>query len=72
MYDVSKLKRKRLEKYWTKKRLAVLAGVHPATVGRLEAGKHKDPDTIRKVADALGLDADELILDPTEPMPVGK
>lgn len=55
------LKRIRLRKAYSKTELAALAGVARATINRAEAGGVVSFPNIRKLAEALGVDAQELI-----------
>jgi len=50
----------RLSKGWSRKRLAAEAGTTPQTIGRIESGLSASPETIKKVADALGRPVSEL------------
>ena len=50
------LQRARQAKYLSKAELARLAGVHEATIGRLEAGtQFPSMQTVRQLAEALGI-----------------
>ena len=62
-YDASKLKRERLIKGWTKKRLAKIVGVDNAIIRRVENGENQSPETIRKMADALGVPMEAIVID---------
>ncbi len=59
--DVEKFKRLREDQVLSQRELARMAGVTPATVWRLENGyKEARPQTIRKLARALGVEPKEL------------
>jgi len=59
--DTRKIQRARTIRGWTRRRLATAAGVDPATVSRIERGTSRNPETIKKVADILGLSMEELL-----------
>ena len=58
-----KLKQIIKSKNLTYRQLAELSGVPAATINRICTGKHDNPkiDTIRKIADALGVTVNDLI-----------
>jgi HTH-type transcriptional regulator, competence development regulator len=60
--DVAKLKRLREDRVLSQRELARMSGLTHATVWRLENG-HKEarPQTIRKIAEALGVEPKELV-----------
>jgi transcriptional regulator with XRE-family HTH domain len=62
-YDATKVKRARLTKGWTQERLASIADVKQATISNIEAGKTNSPSTWKRVADALGLELEGLIVE---------
>jgi HTH-type transcriptional regulator, competence development regulator len=56
------IKRVRERKVWGQAELARKAGISPNTLYRIEAGDHDPrPITIRKIAEALGVDPGELV-----------
>jgi transcriptional regulator with XRE-family HTH domain len=60
--DVQKLKRLREDQVLSQRELARRAGLAQGTVWRLESGfSEAHPHTIRKLAEALGLDPRELL-----------
>ena len=52
----------RIERFMSQAELSQVAGVSPAHLGRIERNEH-DPhlSTIRKIAEALGVDPSELV-----------
>jgi transcriptional regulator with XRE-family HTH domain len=58
-----KIERARLLKGWSKTTLAEKAKVDPCTVGRVERGKNLKPETVKRIADVLGLDMSDLLID---------
>jgi transcriptional regulator with XRE-family HTH domain len=55
--DVPQLKRVREEQGWSQRNLAAKSGVAQNTISQLERGERKAmPSTVRKLADALGVD----------------
>jgi transcriptional regulator with XRE-family HTH domain len=56
------LRRLRIERFMSQAELSQAAGVSPAHLGRIERNEH-DPhlSTIRKIAQALGVDPSELV-----------
>ena len=64
MAKLTRLKDVRQRKALTQRQLAERAGVNRVTIARIETGKDEPfPTTVRKVADALGVEPEEL-LDP--------
>ena len=64
--DGEKLRRLRDEKYLSHRELASRAGVSPTTVNNLELGKggrESQRRTVRKLAEALGVEPAELVGD---------
>ncbi len=57
------LKRLRQERFLSQRDLAEKAGVSPTTIMHLEKGESADPrlSTVRKVAEALGVDPNSLV-----------
>ena len=58
------VRRLRVERFMSQAELSKVAGVSPAHLGRIERNEH-DPhlSTIRKIAEALGVDPSELVDD---------
>src|SRR5215204_7110426 len=57
MRDVPQLKLVREDQGWSQRDLAARSGVAPNTISQLERGERKAmPSTVRKLADALGVD----------------
>jgi transcriptional regulator with XRE-family HTH domain len=64
--DGSKLRQLRTARFWSREELAQKSGVHRESIGRLERGAWKGKShlpTIRKLAEALGVDPRELVED---------
>ena len=62
MVKLTRLKDVRQRKALTQQQLADRAGVNRVTIARIEGGKDEPfPTTVRKVADALGVDPEELL-----------
>jgi len=63
--DAKKLQDARLAKFWSRDELANESGIHRDHIGRLERGYEGEsrPPTIRKLAEALGVDPNELLAD---------
>jgi transcriptional regulator with XRE-family HTH domain len=61
--DARKLQDARLAKFWSRDELAKASGIHRDHIGRLERGYEGEsrPPTIRKLAEALGVDPAELV-----------
>ena len=61
--DGEKLQEIRLAKFWSRDELAAKAGIHRDHIGRLERkeGGNSRPPTIRKLAEALGIEPSELV-----------
>jgi len=67
-----RLRQVRLRKALTQQQLAQKAGINRVTVARLEAGKDQPfPTTVRKLADALGVEPEALAADSLRPGPHG-
>jgi transcriptional regulator with XRE-family HTH domain len=59
-------------KGWTQEDLAREAGVSYKTISRFENGRHEGRgDTIRKIAEALGVDRDTIVGPPPAPLGLG-
>jgi transcriptional regulator with XRE-family HTH domain len=62
--DGEKLRRLRMRRLWLIGDLADASGVHRSQISTYELGKAgAHPDTIRKLAEALGVDPSELLPD---------
>ena len=61
--NTEKLERARLLKGWSKTALAEQANVDPSTVGRVERGENLKPETVKRIADVLGVNMEELLLE---------
>jgi transcriptional regulator with XRE-family HTH domain len=63
--DAKKLQDARLAKFWSRDELAKASGIHRDHIGRLERGYEGEsrPPTVRKLAEALGVDPHELLPD---------
>ncbi len=62
MVKLARLKLLRQRKALTQQQLAEKAGVNRATIARLEGGTDEPfPTTVRKLADALGVDPEDLM-----------
>ena len=59
--DVGKLKRLRIDHGLTQSELARRAGITPGAVWNLEHRGTGRPDTLKKLADVLGVRASELV-----------
>src|SRR5215210_1705749 len=68
MRDVPQLKLVREEQGWSQRALAAMSGVAQNTISQLERGERKAmPSTVRKLAEALGVDASLLLTDVLTP-----
>jgi transcriptional regulator with XRE-family HTH domain len=61
--DGEKLEKLRLERFWSRAELAEKSGISRDHIGRLERGEggNSHPPTIRRLAEALGVDPRELL-----------
>ena len=67
MVKLTRLKDVRQRKALTQQQLAERAGVNRVTIARIEGGKDEPfPTTVRKVADALGVEPEDLLGSVTE------
>jgi transcriptional regulator with XRE-family HTH domain len=64
MVKLPKLKQARLRKPLTQDELAEQSGVSKNTILRIEKGADTYPQTVRKLATALGVEADALMGEP--------
>lgn len=62
-FDTYKIEKARVLRGWSKRRLAQVAGIDPATVGRVERGVNLKPETVKKIADVLGIEMTDLVND---------
>ena len=63
MFNINKIEKHRIIKGLSKSGLAKKAGIDPSTYTVILRGKHHHPPTIKKVADALGLDMEEIYIE---------
>ena len=66
--DGTKLRALREQRFWSRDELAEKAGVHRDSIGRIERGAWPGGShlpTIRKLAEALGVDPRELLAEDT-------
>lgn len=68
-YNTSILLEKRLVRGWSQSTLAELIHVDPSTIGRVERGEFTKPQTVKKMADALGVDMEDLLVREPETQP---
>ena len=61
MAKLTRLKAIRERKALSQEELAKKAGINRVTLARIEAGAEPYPATVRKLADALGVDPSELM-----------
>jgi transcriptional regulator with XRE-family HTH domain len=63
-YDIGKVTRARLVRGWTQAKLAEMIERSPAAISAIENGRYEpSPTTMKRIADVLGLDMDELVLE---------
>lgn len=62
-YDVKQITKRRMQKGWSKTRLAKVVAVDPKTITNVERGSGGKPETIKAIADALGISMKELVLE---------
>jgi transcriptional regulator with XRE-family HTH domain len=60
MLPLPQLKRWRLERFWTQEELAARSGVAVATIHRVESNQPARLKTIRRLAEALGVEPHQL------------
>jgi len=58
---VDKLRQLRVDKGWSQRQLAQMAGVTQTTVWKIEHGGGANPATLKKLGDVLGVRASELL-----------
>ncbi|HFK1747788.1 helix-turn-helix transcriptional regulator [Bacillus paranthracis] len=63
MFQLHKVKEKRLNKGWTQSKLAEKSGVPQPTISHIENGTLKNPSikSIKNIASALGINLEELL-----------
>ena len=66
IYDPKPLEKARLERGWTKVKVACKVGVHPVAIARVEAGKNQNPRTILKMCKILGVKVDAVVIENRE------
>jgi len=59
--DVDRLVELRVDKGWSQRKLAEMAGVTHTTVWKIEQGGGANPATLKKMGDVLGVRASELM-----------
>jgi transcriptional regulator with XRE-family HTH domain len=62
-YNIKQITKRRMQKGWSKIRLAKAVNLDPKTITNLEAGRGGKPETVAKVANVLGLRIDRLVID---------
>jgi ribosome-binding protein aMBF1 (putative translation factor) len=66
-YDVAKVIRARMIRGWTQGKLAKRIDRNQSTISAIENGRFMpSPTTMKRIADELGLDMEELVLDEDE------
>ena len=65
-FNTHRLDRERLLKGWSKSTLAGKTGVNPSTISNVLAGKTSNVETLKKIADALGLEMEEIYIEEEE------
>ena len=63
MFDTKKIENARVINGLAKKNLAKKAGISPGTYTQILNGENLYPPTIKKVADALGLEMEEIYIE---------
>ena len=58
---MDKLRQLRVDKGWSQRQLAQMAGVTQTTVWKIEHGGGANPATLKKLGDVLGVRASELL-----------
>jgi len=71
LYDIEKLAQRKAALGLTDQMLARRAGLHPSTIKNILTGRTCKPPTIRKIAEALGMDLAELVV-PADAEPARK
>jgi transcriptional regulator with XRE-family HTH domain len=59
--NVERLRQLRVDKGWTQRKLAEEAGVTQTTIWKIEHGGGANAGTLKKLGDALGVRASELL-----------
>jgi transcriptional regulator with XRE-family HTH domain len=59
--NVRRLQELRVDKGWTQRKLAERAGVTQTTIWKIEHGGRANAGTLKKIGDALGVRASELM-----------
>ena len=66
---VEALRQMRLQKGWSQQDLAGESGVGQDTISGIESGRHEPrPSTLRKLAQALGVEVADFFRDPAAPL----
>ena len=61
--DTKPLERERIKRGWSKARLAKHLKLDPSVIGRVERGENRAPDTVKRIADFLGVPMEEIVID---------
>ena len=61
-YRTEQIERARAIKGWSKPKLSNLVGIHPSSYLRIIKGEIRKAETIKKLADALGLRMEDLVV----------
>ena len=61
LYAIPRLAELRLARFLTQGQLADKANVSRAAISAIEAGKKANPETVKRLAEALGITREELI-----------
>ena len=59
--NVEKLKELRVDKGWSQRKLAQMAGLTATTIWKIEGGGGANASTLKKLGDVLGVRASELM-----------
>ena len=66
MFNIPKIEKARIIKGLAKKDLAEKAGISPGTYTQILAGENHYPPTIKKIADALALEMEDILVNEEE------
>jgi len=62
-YDIAAIRRRQAEQGLDNNGLAKRAGVHPTTVTSVLTGKTAKPPTVKKIAEALGIELADIVVE---------
>jgi len=62
-YNAQLIKRQRFARGWSQVRLAKRCKLNQGTISNVERGRTNNPETLRKIAAALGLDLESLLIE---------